>query len=63
MIHESGFITLSIHKTLEGAENAIDSHRKKMRKEWEDNYNEEERKEFPFGEYESWAIDDEFVRP
>ena len=36
MIHESGYITLSLHKTKEGAEQAIENHKQSIKEEWID---------------------------
>lgn len=36
MIHESSSATLSLHRTKEGAEKAIEEHKAEIKKEWED---------------------------
>lgn len=55
-IYEGGCVTQSIHKTLKGAEIALDFHKDQMRKEWLELWNEREREEFPFGDTERWII-------
>lgn len=35
MIHESSAATLSLHRTKEGAEKAIEEHKAEVKKEWE----------------------------
>jgi hypothetical protein len=34
MIHESGYVTMSIHRTRKGAEKALEWHRKQEQEEW-----------------------------
>ena len=55
-IYESGCVTKSIHKTRKGAEMALDFHKAHKRIEWEDLWDEEERKEHPFGDMENWIV-------
>lgn len=57
MIYESSFGIISIHRTLKGAEMAMEFHKAEVRKEWEETYpSKEEQKEFPFGSFESWEV-------
>ena len=57
MIDESSFGIISIHKTRKGAEMAMEFHKEEKRKEWENFYKTtEERKDFPFGEFQSWLV-------
>ena len=55
-VWESSSRTVSIHKTLKGAEMALDFHRQKAREEYEEMYVPHERKEHPFGDMEYWGI-------
>jgi hypothetical protein len=56
-IHESSYFTISIHRTTEGAQKAIDIHKAFMMKEWEEDYpTQEEREKFPFGQHEDWKV-------
>lgn len=74
-IHESAYATLSTHKTLEGAVEAVEIHKAAIRKEWEETrdywcdkypityptYDEYDKK-FPFGKFENWkVVDDELL--
>ncbi len=57
MVHESTAQTLSIHRTLKGAEMAIEFHKEENRKKWLAMFpTEEERIEFPFGHFEWWGV-------
>ena len=65
MIEESGYITISIHKTKKGAEMAMKSHIAKEKKEWE-RHDKWEREEYgdeyeqlkgsEFGRWEDWIV-------
>lgn len=60
-IHESGYVTMSLHRTKEGAERAMYAHREKARKEWEELYAEERGEgDFDlipeFGQHEAWRV-------
>lgn len=58
-IHESAWATVSLHRTLEGAEKALAEHKEKKRAEWLRMYpTVEDQEEMPFGEFEDW-----FVKP
>ena len=57
MIHECGWITISTHKTPEGAEIAKEAHKIDALKDWEEEYPTEElRMTHPFGKNEDWRI-------
>jgi hypothetical protein len=46
MIHESGYITVSIHRTREGAEKALEWHKNECREEWKTLYEAIHKKEW-----------------
>lgn len=55
MVHECGWITISTHKTPEGAENAKELHKSEAMKDWMEEYpTEEDRMTHPFGKNEDW---------
>jgi hypothetical protein len=63
-IHESSWVTISIHFTKEGAENAMNEHKEKEYQKWL-KYDIECRKSDPdfftkypnkFGEHEDWRV-------
>jgi hypothetical protein len=57
MIHESGYITLSVHKTRKRAEMAIEFHKALEMERWKDIYQtEEDQLEYPFGKFEAWNV-------
>jgi hypothetical protein len=53
-IFESGYVTLSIHRTKEGAEKAIEWHRHEEEQKWKGV--KEIDHEWVFGEHEDWSI-------
>ena len=55
-IHESGYVTMSIHKTRKGAEMALDHHKNDAYKEWLEMYTPSERWLRKFGSMENWII-------
>jgi hypothetical protein len=73
MIHESGYVTMSLHETRKGAEIAMEFHRKEAQEEWEKQmtwreescgdrgdlteYKKRMREEYPFGQFQAWAIE------
>jgi hypothetical protein len=56
MIHESGYITVSIHRTREGAEKAMEWHKHSEEIEWNELMGKD-IKEFPFGTNQSWKVE------
>jgi hypothetical protein len=60
MIHESGYITVSIHRTREGAEKAMEWHRNECRNEWAEIYKAVHRAEIdhPFDAFQSWKVEE-----
>lgn len=57
-IHESAWATVSIHKTLAGAEKAMAEHKELKRVEWLRIYpTAEEQEDMPFGEFEDWYVE------
>jgi len=57
MTEESGYVTMSIHKTKEGAEKAMKEHKDKEKAEWDKIY-ENEDIPFKFGRFEDWRIEE-----
>jgi hypothetical protein len=60
MIHESGYITVSIHRTREGAEKAMEeqmTEEKKRYKEWYEN-DKSYKLQFPFNWNKNWKIEE-----
>lgn len=56
-IHESGFVTMSIHHTRKGAEMAIAFDRDEREKEWKECFpTVEDYCLHPFGEHEAWDV-------
>jgi hypothetical protein len=58
MIHESGYITMSIHRTRKGAEMALEFHKAEMKKEWNKMYDEPDEEPWKFGHFEDWKIEE-----
>jgi hypothetical protein len=57
MIHECGWITISTHRTPEGAEAAKQSHKSEAYNDWLEEFpTEEQRKSHPFGAHEDWRL-------
>jgi len=65
-IHESASTTISLHRTITGAQKALDIHKSIQKKEWDD-HDEYQRKEYgkdyeslkcqsKFGDDEAWGI-------
>ena len=59
-IHESGYQTVSLHRTRKGAETAMEFHREEARKEHLNLYSNEEYKKFEveFGTTEKWEVEE-----
>lgn len=56
-IYESSFATVSLHRTKEGAEKAMEAH-KAEKKEWHDKmYADEDEEDLQFGEFEDWIVE------
>ena len=57
-IHESGWITISLHRTKKGAKKAMCEHKKEKEKEYKRIYSEDDDSEIfgKFGEMEQWTI-------
>jgi len=55
MVWESGYITLSIHLSKEGAEKSIALHKENKKKEFESLY-EGEEPPYKFGSFEDWSV-------
>jgi hypothetical protein len=63
MIHESGFITISVHLTKEGAEKAIAFHKMEKMREWEELFGNNNDEFVEFGEFEDWQIEEIELQP
>lgn len=63
MVWESGYTTLSVHASKEGAEKAIALHKMQMLKEWRDVYPEKHDEPHEFGIFEDWTIREVKVIP
>jgi hypothetical protein len=55
-VFESSFATISLHRSKEGAEKAMEAHRAK-KKEWHDKMYADEDEDFKFGEFEDWTVE------
>jgi hypothetical protein len=56
---ESGYETLSIHRTREGAERAMEFHKAEKLKEWKEIFSIDGKEPpFKFGKYEDWKINE-----
>jgi hypothetical protein len=56
-VHDCGWITISTHRTPEGAENAKKLHKEEAMKDWMEEYPTEDlRVKHPFGHNEDWRI-------
>lgn len=56
MTEESSYYTLSVHKTKEGAERAINEHKKQRLSEWRRLYPTKKDEPFKFGTFEDWDV-------
>lgn len=55
---EGSFETISIHRSKEGAEKAIENHKKEQYEIWETIYVKDKNERFVFGEFEKWKINE-----
>ena len=55
MIHESIFGLVSLHRTREGAEKALEWHKNEVREEWKYRGADEE---YPYDQFQSWHIEE-----
>jgi hypothetical protein len=62
MTWESGYTTLSVHLSKEGAEKAIAFHKMEQMKKWEKMY-EDEEEPYKFGEFEDWCVQEIEIKP
>ena len=62
MIHESGYVTISLHRSMEGAVNAAEKHKAKRKKEF-DRLWKNDSPPSPFGTFEDWAVDEVDILP
>ena len=62
-IYDSGYITLSIHLSEEGAEKAIEQHKEQQYKEWKEIYPDTKDENFEFGEWERWETKEIEILP
>lgn len=72
MTEESGYITVSLHKTRDGAEKALESHKTGRKLQWDelekyrrekyaDDLYETIRKGTKFGRWEDWTIEERTI--
>ena len=55
-IHESASATISVHRTPDGAQKAVEFHKEEKRKEWVELFDAEQQNRFPFGDGERWGV-------
>ena len=63
MTWESGYITLSIHLSKEGAERAIAFHKMEEIKEWEKSYPDKKEEPYKFGTFQDWKVEEIEILP
>lgn len=63
MTEESAYTTLSLHKTRDGAEDAIAEHKRKKKEDWKKVYPTKEDEPFEFGTFEDWTTGETDVLP
>ena len=56
MIWESGFITLSLHKTEEGARKAIEEHQRQEYEEWLEDYKKDVDPPEKWDDFKAWNV-------
>lgn len=54
-IHESSYAAISIHKTIEGANESMRRHKELSKKQYDALYEDDEAP-IAFGEFESWRV-------
>ena len=63
-IHESAAQTVSIHKTMRGAEKAMELHKEMALKEYEEECNRiPDEEDFPFGYDQWWGVRESILMP
>lgn len=70
-IHESAYVTMSLHYSKEGAEKAMVNHKEEKRKEWQLLVDSDEEKGSdigfdkicPFGQFEYWQVNEIEILP
>lgn len=61
---ESAAATMSLHLTKKGAQEAMRQHKQKERDEYNSIWQtEQERKDFPFGQFQDWFVKEMEVLP
>jgi len=63
MTEESGFETLSVHESFDGATKVIEDHKQKQQDEWRRMYATEDEEPYPFGTFELWSVEQIEVLP
>ena len=56
-IYESSYATVSLHRTPEGAEKAMNIHKEEKRKFFLKLYEDEDDNDIEFGEFEAWCVE------
>ena len=62
-IHESSWATISLHYSKEGAEKAMQEHKEKALKEFNNAYENDNPFDFKFGEHEDWDVQEVVILP
>ncbi len=62
-IHESGWVTVSLHYSKEGAEKAMQEHKQKVLDEFNEMYANDNEFGFKFGKNEDWRVEPVEVFP
>jgi hypothetical protein len=58
MTEESSYATISLHRTREGAEKAMNKHKEEASQEWKKKYPVGSYEPYPFGRFEDWGINE-----
>lgn len=62
-IYESGWTTVSLHYSKEGAEKAMNEHKNKELMQWNEMFEHDNNISFKFGDSEDWDIQEVEVLP
>lgn len=62
-IHESGWVTISLHSTYKGAETALNEHKMEELKKWNEMFEFDNEISFKFGDTEDWDITEIEILP
>ena len=56
-VYESQYATISLHRTEEGAQKAMNIHKEEKRKFFLKLYEDEDDNDIEFGEFEAWCVE------